>query len=104
MNIRKIIREEIDDFDWVKKIKPLKGYVGLVHAMDTGAKFFVQDDGSIIGYPSDMNWRDSLSEDPYKMETCIFRTKAEATKAVSKVRKWRKSPWRRADYFSIEKI
>ena len=105
MNIRRIIKEEIDGFDWVEKTKPIKGYVGLVHAMDTGAKFFVQDDGSIIGYPPDMNWRDNLLEDPDKIENCIFRTKGEASKAVSKVKKWRKSSWRPgANYFSIEKI
>ena len=99
--------EELNEseFEWVEKTKPLKGYVGLVSAMDTGAKFMVQDDGSIIGYPPKTNWRDSLLDDPDKMKNCIFRTKAEAKKAVSVVRKWRRSSWRPgADHFSIEKI
>lgn len=105
MDILRIIKEEISDFDWVSNTKSLKGYVGLVTAMDTGAKFIITNDGSIIGYPPKTNWRDNLLEDPDKIENCIFRTKTEVKKAVSVVKKWRKSSWRPgADYFTIEEI
>jgi hypothetical protein len=103
--------KEDKDWDFMGDINPLKGrggvgYVALLYAEDTKGRFFIGDDGNIMGYPTDAKWKDVLVGDPDKIEQCIFRTKAEAQKAIREVKKWRNkypgAKW--YDNYSIEKI
>ena len=89
------------DFDFINKT-PLKGYIVTVNSNETGAKFFVDDEGGLSGYIG-YDWRDGIFSRKDNNTPKIFKTKAEANRIIRGIKEWRPTYMYR-DNYEIRKI